>query len=127
MLNDFGIDWHKLVYSYSEQLVYWGGNAIHIIFSIVAAIIYCVIAEIFPRVTMWQGIIFGILFAIVCHGIALPVLGLSPNLARLPLDEIVSEIVGTCLWIWIIELLRVALRNRMFEKNTYVSDEKYSL
>ncbi|EAU5141003.1 hypothetical protein EBI63_20885, partial [Salmonella enterica] len=25
MLNDFGIDWHKLVYSYSEQMVYWGG------------------------------------------------------------------------------------------------------
>lgn len=24
MLNDFGIDWHKLVYSYSEQMVYWG-------------------------------------------------------------------------------------------------------
>lgn len=26
MLNDFGIDWHKLVYSYSEQMVYWGGE-----------------------------------------------------------------------------------------------------
>ncbi|EBJ5095183.1 DUF1440 domain-containing protein [Salmonella enterica] len=115
MLNDFWIDWHKLVYSYSEQMVYWGGNAIHIIFSIVAAIIYCIIAEIFPRVTMCQGIVFGILFAIICHGIALPVLGLSPNLAQLPLDEIVSEIVGTCLWIWTIELLRIALRSKMVE------------
>jgi Predicted periplasmic/secreted protein len=115
MLNDMGIDWHKLVYSYSEQLVYWGGNAIHIIFSIVAAIIYCVIAEVFQKVTMLQGIIFGILFAFICHGIALPVLGLSPNLSQLPLDEIVSEVLGTCLWIWTIELLRTAIRCRMYE------------
>ncbi|EAX3277482.1 DUF1440 domain-containing protein [Salmonella enterica] len=55
------------------------------------------------------------MFAIICHGIALPVLGLSPNLAQLPLDEIVSEIVGTCLWIWTIELLRIALRSKMVE------------
>ncbi|EAA1522480.1 DUF1440 domain-containing protein [Salmonella enterica] len=119
MLNDFGIDWHKLVYSYSEQMVYWGGNAIHIIFSILSAITYCIIAEIFPRVTMWQGIVFGILFAIICHGIALPVLGLSPNLAQLPLDEIVSEIVGTCLWIWTIELLRIVLRAKMVESEFF--------
>ena len=26
MLTDMGIDWHSLVYSYSDQLVYWGGN-----------------------------------------------------------------------------------------------------
>lgn len=64
---------------------------------------------------MCQGIVFGILFAIICHGIALPVLGLSPNLAQLTLDEIVSEIVGTCLWIWTIELLRIALRSKMVE------------
>ncbi|ECG8632198.1 DUF1440 domain-containing protein [Salmonella enterica subsp. salamae] len=115
MLNDFGIDWHKLVYSYSEQVVYWGGNAIHITFSIVAAIFYCVIAEVFPRVAMWKGLIFGILFAVICHGVVLPVLGLSPNITQLPVDEIVSEIVGTCLWIFTIELLRIVLRSRMVE------------
>ncbi len=118
MLNDFGIDLHSLAYRYSGQMVYWGGNAIHIIFSIVAALFYCVIAEIFPRVTLLQGIVFGILFAIVCHGIVLPVLGLSPVVTQLPVDEIISEILGTCLWIWSIELLRIVLRVKIVDADS---------
>ncbi|EBJ7457264.1 DUF1440 domain-containing protein [Salmonella enterica] len=113
MLSDIGIDWHTLVYHYSDQMVYWGGNAVHIIFSVVAAIFYCIIAEIFPRVTLYQGVVFGILFAIICHGIVLPILGLSPVPSYLPIDEIVSEILGTCLWIWSIELLRIVLREKI--------------
>ncbi|MCG2877093.1 DUF1440 domain-containing protein, partial [Obesumbacterium proteus] len=104
---------HSLVYSYSDQLVYWGGNFVHIVFSIAATIFYCVVAEVFPRITMLQGIVFGILFAAICHGIMLPILGLSPAVIHLPADEIISEILGTCLWIWSVELLRIALREKM--------------
>ncbi|MGO2257441.1 MAG: YagU family protein [Hafnia alvei] len=113
MLTDMGIDWHSLVYSYSDQLVYWGGNFVHIVFSIAATVFYCVVAEIFPRITMLQGIVFGILFSVICHGIMLPILGLSPAIIHLPADEIISEILGTCLWIWSVELLRIALREKM--------------
>ncbi|AJQ98797.1 hypothetical protein F652_807 [Enterobacteriaceae bacterium bta3-1] len=43
----------------------------------------------------------------------LPILGLSPAVIHLPVDEIISEILGTCLWIWSVELLRIALREKM--------------
>ncbi|HCM1954454.1 TPA: DUF1440 domain-containing protein [Salmonella enterica subsp. salamae serovar 9,46:z4,z24:z39:z42] len=112
MLRDMGIDWHHLVYSYSGQVVYWGGNFVHIAFSVLAAIFYCIVAEVFPRITMYQGIVFGLLFAIVCHGVMLPVLGLSPSVSHIPVDEVISEILGTCLWIWVIELLRQVLRGK---------------
>ncbi|EGG3070751.1 DUF1440 domain-containing protein [Salmonella enterica] len=113
LLNDLGIDWHHMAYHYSGQIVYWGGNFVHIIFSILAAIFYCVMAEIFPKITRWQGIIFGIFFAFICHGVMLPVLGLSPSLFHLPYDEVISEVSGTCLWIWSIELLRLSLRSKI--------------
>ncbi|ECH8185890.1 DUF1440 domain-containing protein [Salmonella enterica subsp. houtenae] len=112
LLNDMGIDWHTLVYTWSAQPVYWGGNFIHIVFSVLAAVFYCVVAEIFPRITLLQGIVFGILFAIICHGIILPLLDLSPSVMHLPADEIISEVLGTCLWMWSIELLRIVLRDK---------------
>ncbi|ECZ5471005.1 DUF1440 domain-containing protein [Salmonella enterica subsp. enterica serovar Oslo] len=112
LLNDMGVDWHNLVYTWSAQPVYWGGNFIHIVFSVLAAVFYCVVAEIFPRITLLQGIVFGILFAIICHGIILPLLDLSPSVMNLPADEIISELLGTCLWMWSIELLRIVLRDK---------------
>lgn len=113
LLDDLGIDWHHMVYRYSEQTVYWGGNFVHIIFSVFAAVFYCMVAEIFPEITRWQGIVFGIIFAVICHGVVLPVLGLSPLLTHCPPDEILSELSGTCLWIWSIELLRLSLRVKL--------------
>ncbi|SFM96015.1 putative membrane protein [Izhakiella capsodis] len=112
VLDDLGIDWHNLAYHYSDQIVYWGGNVVHILFSVAAAVFYCMFAEIFPRIKLLQGIIFGLFFAVACHGIILPALNLSPGLSHLPFDEVLSEILGTCLWAWSIELLRISLRQK---------------
>ena len=56
----------------------------HIIFSVVFAVGYCVVAEKFPKITMWQGVMAGILATIAVHGISLPLLGLTPPLWILP-------------------------------------------
>lgn len=46
----------------------------------------------------------------------LPVLNLSPVPWNLPFDELFSELVGTLLWMWTIEIFRRDLRNRLTEK-----------
>ena len=85
----------------------------HILFSIVFAVAYCVVAERFPKITLWQGVAVGILVNIVVHVITLPILGLTPPLWTLPWYEHVSEFVGHALWFWSIELMRRDLRNRI--------------
>lgn len=116
MIQDLGVNVHDMVYTYSDQIVNWGGSGIHMLFSIVWAVIYCIAAEIFPKVKLWQGLAFGILVTVLFHGVLLPILNLSPLPWQLPGDEIFSEAVGTLLWIWTIEIFRRDLRNRMTKK-----------
>lgn len=85
----------------------------HILFSLVFAIGYCIVAERFPKVKMWQGVMAGILCTIAVHGISFPLLGLTPPLSQLPADEYLSEIFGHIVWFWAIELIRRDLRNRI--------------
>lgn len=80
MLTDMGIDWHSLVYSYSDQLVYWGGNFVHIVFSIAATVFYCVVAEIFPRITMLQGIVLVFFLLLSVTGLCFRYLGYHQRL-----------------------------------------------
>ncbi len=116
MIQDMGIDIHNLVYTYSDQVINWGGSLVHISFSIVWAVLYCVAAEIFPKVKLWQGLAFGIGVTILFHGIVLPILNLSPAAWNLPFDELFSELIGTLLWMWTIEVFRRDLRNRLTKK-----------
>ncbi|RKS87493.1 putative membrane protein [Orbus hercynius] len=116
LLQNIGIDVTHWFYTYSEQIVYFGGNLVHIIFSIVWGVIYCFAAEIFPKIKMAQGLVFGLVVAILFHGIAMPVLGISTPVWDLRLQEIFSEVFGTALWIWIIEIMRRDLRNRFTKK-----------
>lgn len=114
LLMDLGANTSSEIYTYSEQVVNWGGNGVHILFSIIIAIVYCFLAEIFPKIKTMQGIIFGLVVAAVgAHAIVLPLLGLSSPVWQLNFDSIFSEIIGTCLWIWTIEIVRRDLRNRI--------------
>lgn len=116
LLQELGLNIQHMVYTYSDQIINWGGNGIHIVFSIVFGIVYCVIAEVFPKIKLGQGLAFALLVAIAFHGICLPVLNLSPAVWNLSFDEIFSELVGTCLWMWTIEIVRRDLRNRITKK-----------
>lgn len=113
MIEDMGVNINDFVYTYSEQVVHWGGNGIHIIFSIAVAVFYCVVSELFPRIKMLQGLVFAVIVMVVFHGIVLPTLKLSPAVWNLPFDEVFSEVIGTLLWMWSIELLRMNLRYRI--------------
>ncbi len=112
-LRDYlGIDPTQTVYTFSEHII----NPVmvtHIIFSLVFAIGYCVVAEIFPKVKLWQGILAGLIVTVAVHGIFCPALNLTPPLTQLPFDEYASEILGHIFWFWIIEIMRRDLRNRI--------------
>lgn len=112
-LRDYlGIDPTSTVYTFSEHII----NPVmvtHILFSLVFAIGYCIVAERFPKVKIWQGVMAGIICTIAVHGISFPLLGLTPPLSQLPADEYISEIFGHIVWFWAIELIRRDLRNRI--------------
>lgn len=83
------------------------------IFSLVFAIGYCIMAERFPKIKFWQGIGAGIIANICVHYITFPALGLTPPVAEWPLYEHISELVGHIFWFWTIEVIRRDLRNRI--------------
>ena len=49
-----------------------------IIFSIVFAVGYCVVAEVFPKIKLWQGLLAGALAQLFVHMISFLLMGLTP-------------------------------------------------
>lgn len=100
---------------------------VHFSFAIVFALIYCVGAEYFPRIKMWQGAVFGIVVYVFAHVIVMPLLGWAPNpfpWADVTLEgvnqygpqswsEHFSEFWGHIIWLWAIEVVRRDIRNRI--------------
>jgi putative membrane protein len=116
MLNDLGIKTGDLVYQYSGHAVNWGVAGVHHLFSIFFAMAYCFLAEIFPKIKLWQGVAFGLLITLMFHGVVLPLGGWAPPAWDLPADEIFSETLGHILWMWTIEIFRRDIRNRITGK-----------
>ena len=113
LLMELGVNVQHEVYTYSEQVVNWGGNGVHILFSIVCAVIYCFASEIFPKVRLLQGLVFGYIAAFSAHGFILPALNLATPLWDAGTDGIISEVVGTGLWAWSIEITRGYLYGKL--------------
>lgn len=116
MLSDFGLKVNEMVYTYSGHIVNWGVSGVHHLFSIVFAMFYCLVAEVFPQIKLWQGVAFAILVTICFHGIVLPLGGWAPPIWDLPHDEIISETFGHIVWMWTIEVFRRDIRSRMTKK-----------
>ncbi len=86
---------------------------VHVGFSIIFGIMYCVIAEYWPRIKMWQGCVFGFAVYILAHNVVMPLMGLVPPVSQIPFDEQASELFGHLWWLWIMEIARRDLRNRI--------------
>ncbi|WP_338882279.1 DUF1440 domain-containing protein [Xenorhabdus sp. TH1] len=117
MLQDWGFKVNDMVYHYSGHIVNWGVASVHHLFSIIFAMVYSFIAEIFPTVKLWHSVAFALLITVVFHGMVLPMNGWSPPFWQLPFDEIFSEIIGHIIWMWTIEVFRRDIRNRMTPKD----------
>lgn len=86
---------------------------IHVGFAIALAIIYCEIAEVTPLITIAQGAVFGIVVWFAFHVVIMPAMGVVPAPWNQPFAEHVSEFFGHALWMWVIEIFRRDLRNRI--------------
>ncbi|MBS0848314.1 DUF1440 domain-containing protein [Citrobacter sp. JGM124] len=111
LLEKLGANVDLMTYHWMGYTINWGGNGVHILFSIAIAIIYCVIAEYFPRVKLLHGIVFGVGVSVFAHGLVVPLLGLSGWLWTAGSEALISEFVGTAFWIWSIEAVRQNLRS----------------
>ncbi|MFC4352244.1 DUF1440 domain-containing protein [Fodinicurvata halophila] len=109
LLELFGFNATGMTYQFSEQVVNWGGNGVHILFSVVIAVAYCLLVQAKPILRTGQGIPFGLAMGLGAHIIVLPIIGVGPMFWTIPLEGYVSEIVGTIIWIWTIECVRRAL------------------
>lgn len=113
LLEDIGINVKDMVYHYSDAIMNYGNFIIHFAFSIVCVIAYCIIAEIWPKVKLWQGCAAGLIFWFGAHMLIMPLIGLTPPALDLPFDEQLSEILGHMVWMWSAEIVRRDLRNRI--------------
>lgn len=91
---------------------------IHFSFAIVFALLYCIAAEYFPKIKLWQGAAFGLLVWIGAHVVFMPLLGWVPNPfpwveGGQTWSEHFSEALGHVVWLWSIEIVRRDLRNRI--------------
>lgn len=109
-------------YSYlGNELPYWS-FAIHFAFAIFFAVAYCLIAEYWPRIKLWQGAVFGVVLYVAFHVVLMPAMGLVPAPWDQPFGEHFSEFFGHIVWLWSIEIVRRDLRNRI----TGQPDAEYS-
>ena len=116
LLQQLGIPEHAthLGYTYNGNAdLMWVGFLMHFAFSIAVAIFYCVVAERFPQIKIWQGVAFGLLVWIGFHEVLLPLFGTIPAPWHQPWQEHLSEALGHALWMWVIELVRRDLRSRI--------------
>ena len=91
----------------------WMSFLVHFAFSIGFAVVYCVLAERFPQVKLWQGAAFGILVYAGFHVVFMPAIGIVPAPWNQPFAEHFSEFFGHIIWMWVIEVFRRDLRNRI--------------
>ncbi|MDK7228743.1 MULTISPECIES: YagU family protein [Winkia] len=104
----------------SHTSVTYNGNAlpiysflIHFSFAIFFAVLYCLLAEVNTKVTLWQGAAFGIVVYVLFHVLLMPALGIVPAPWNQPFAEHFSEFFGHVVWLWSIEIVRRDLRNRI--------------
>ena len=80
------LEWFGMSHETSHAMVSFNNNqlpimsfAVHFSFAIVFGLVYCIAAEYVPRITMWQGAVFGTLVYIGAHVIVMPILGWAPS------------------------------------------------
>jgi putative membrane protein len=106
-------------YHFSHLTYFYNGNPrptmsllVHFGFSIVFAILYCYLAEFYPKVRLWQGAAYGLVVWFAFHVVLLPMMGTVPPPWQQPAAEHFSEITGHMFCFWVTDLARHDLKMR---------------
>lgn len=105
---------------FSHTTVTFNGNdlpiysfVIHFGFAIFFGLLYCLVAEKYPKIKLWQGTLFGLFLWVFFHVVLMPAMGTVPAPWDQPFEEHFSEALGHMIWMWSIEIVRRDLRNRI--------------
>lgn len=85
----------------------------HFGFSITFAMLYVLVAEVFQKITIWQGALYGLFIWAFFHVLLMPALGTVPPPWEQPFAEHFSEIFGHAFVFWLVEIVRHDLKSRM--------------
>lgn len=115
LLQQLGMsfDFTHLTYLYNGNPRPIISFVVHFGFSIAFGVIYAVIAEYRPIIRLWQGTVFGVAVWFAFHIVIMPLMGTVPAPWDQPFAEHFSEFFGHAFWMWVMELCRRDLRNRM--------------
>ena len=94
-------------------------TAIHFAFSIVTGALYGALVEVLPIVGIGMGVGYGLAVWAIAHELVMPLIGLTPPLARLPVSEQINEAITHGIWGWVIELVRHDLRGRLVTRRSF--------
>lgn len=100
-----------VVFNGNELPIY--SFVIHFSFAIFFGLLYCLLAEKYPKIKLWQGTLFGLFLWIAFHVVIMPAMGTVPVPWDQPFEEHFSEALGHMIWMWSIEIVRRDLRNRI--------------
>ncbi|MBG6244589.1 hypothetical protein CS369_07025 [Candidatus Symbiopectobacterium sp. 'North America'] len=115
LLQQMGMsfDMSHLSYLYNGNLRPIMSFIMYFGFSITFAVIYCVVAEVWPKIKLCQGALYGLVLHVVFHVFLLPLMGTVPAPWDQPFAEHFSEIFGHMFCFWLVEIVRRDLRNRI--------------
>jgi putative membrane protein len=106
ILEWLGLDVANMTYVFTGHVINYGVALVHQGFSVVFGLLYCLLATVFPSVTLGQGLAFGLVVTLVFHAALLPLGGWAPQVWDISAHEAGSELFGHLLWAWTIEIVR---------------------
>lgn len=108
----FTKDFVTSTYSYSLHNLPYISFIIHFGFSIFFMVLYSIVAEFWPKITLWQGAAYGIVLWVAFHLILMPAMGSVPAPWDQPFAEHFSELFGHIFCFWAAEIFRHDFRRR---------------
>ena len=103
-LEQLGIA-HNWTYTFSGVELPLSIFIVHILFSVVFGISYCVGSLYLPMIRMWYGAVFAVVSNVLAHVVVMPLIGLVPPLSEIPFDENLSEMLGHIFWVFVMEMV----------------------
>lgn len=109
----FTKDFVTSTYTYSGNHMPYISFMVHFGFTFFFMILYSIVAEYWPKITLWQGAAYGIVLWIAFHLIIMPAFGTVPAPWNQPLAEHASELFGHAFCFWLAEVARRDMRSRI--------------
>lgn len=91
------------------------GMIVHGALATIFGLVYVLAAELFPRITVWKGVGYGMVIFLVSHAFLVPLFGFTPWLWDMSWKASFSEIFSHALTFYTMHEMMVAIRYRVMK------------